>query len=104
MSGAASGLDAICRAMSSSVIASILLQSVAASASRDALLKIFAIALHFSLVRLAERDYPSLRFPVGVNAHKKPVIDEAKSHFANLIVVKTIISHGRMRSREQDLS
>src|SRR5579859_6523077 len=103
MSGAASGLDAICRAMSSSVIASIVLQSVAASASRAALPKVFAIALHFSLVRLAERDHRSLRVPVGVNAYKETVIDKANSHLANLAVVKTIVSHGHMRPREQDL-
>src|SRR5260370_6806859 len=93
MSGAASGFDAICRAMSLSVIASTLPQFVAASASRAALLKVFAIALHLSSVRLAERNHPSLCVPVGVNAYKKPVIDEAESHLATLVVVKTATPH-----------
>src|ERR1700722_12517212 len=103
MSGAESGLDAIWRARSSSVISSILLQSVAASATRAALLKPFAIALHLSLVRLAERDHPSLRFPVSVNTNKKTIIDEAERHLANLAIFKAIISHRQMRSRKQDL-
>ena len=104
ISGAASGLAAICRAMSSSVIASTWLQSVARSASRAALLKIFAIALHFSLVRLAERDHPSFRFPVDINAYKKTIINQTEGHLAGLAIVKTIISHGQVRPGEQDLS
>src|SRR5258708_5951142 len=97
MSGAASGLDAICRAMSSSVIASTFVQSVAFNALRAALLKVFTIALHLSLVRPSERDQPSLRPTVGVNAYKKTIIDEAEGHRAKLAIVKTIISYGHVR-------
>jgi hypothetical protein len=57
-------------------------------AYRAALLKVFAIALHFSLVRLAEQGHPWFRVPVDVNVYKKMVIDEAESHLARLAVVK----------------
>lgn len=93
ISGAASRLDAICRAMSPSVIASILRQFVLASALRAALLMPFAIALHLSSICLPKRDHPSFTVPIDVNADKKTAIDQAEGDLADLAIVEAIIVH-----------
>ena len=47
-------------------------------------LRVFSIALHLSSVRLAKRDHPSLRVPVRIDTHKKPMVDRAKCHLTTL--------------------
>src|SRR5271154_4214151 len=104
MSGAASGFAAICRAISASVVVWSLRQSVAANALRAASLIVFAIAPCLALVRLAQRDDPSLTIPVHIDARKKPIVDTAERDQTRLAIVEAIVRNRHVPPRKENLA
>src|SRR5260370_6022941 len=101
MSGAASELDAIWRAMSASDIASTLAQSVSATASAAALLNFFAITLHLARIGLAERYDPSRPVTIDEYAGEQPLSNAPEGNLPNLSVLETVVVDRQVRTGEK---
>src|SRR5665213_1652581 len=101
MSGAASGLAPICRAMSASVIASSRFQSVRARALDARSLKVLSISLDLSPVGFSQRDHPSHTAAISMDAHEETSLDAAESSLANLSIVEPIVQHRHAWAGEQ---
>src|SRR5260370_42074099 len=104
MSGAASELDAIWRAMSASDIASTLAQSVLTTASAAALLNFFAMPLHLARIGFAQRYDPPRRASIDEHADERPTTNMPEGHLPNFPVVETIIVEQQMCVGEKNLS